>query len=208
MSSKAIEELIAQRRANALATYKINQNIRNGNGNGSGSQSNGGSGSRTYDISWKDLMKTMTEAYCLRNKIQNLESELWNLTVKGRKKSTISRLSLDKTCNNDKNLSEVHLEHEKEDEFVVVVVKEDGGEGDEKLEWWFEQDIDKEEERFEEMKMVLEDVGRRFKIQKKRKRCFEKERKDWNKKIHHHFHQWNHPMDKIKVDDLEWRRMS
>nr|GEX76924.1 hypothetical protein [Tanacetum cinerariifolium] len=60
-----------------------------------------------------------------------------------------------KTCNNEKNLSEVQLEHEKEDEFVVVV---DGGEGDckytprgrgEKLEWWFEQDIDKEEERFE-----------------------------------------------------------
>nr|GEV67980.1 reverse transcriptase domain-containing protein [Tanacetum cinerariifolium] len=28
-----------------------------------------------------------------------------------------------KTCNNDKNLSEVQLEHEKEDEFVVEVVK-------------------------------------------------------------------------------------
>nr|GEW64171.1 putative ribonuclease H-like domain-containing protein [Tanacetum cinerariifolium] len=84
-----------------------------------------------------------------------------------------------KTYNNDKNLSEVQLEHEKEDKFMVVVVKETlggrGGEsfwerGDdfgedvlrfhtcltdilgflEKLEWWFEQDIDKEEERFEE----------------------------------------------------------
>nr|GEX80704.1 hypothetical protein [Tanacetum cinerariifolium] len=41
-----------------------------------------------------------------------------------------------------------------------------------------------------------------------RKRCFETERKDWNEKIHHHFHQWNHPMDEMKVDDLEWRRMS
>nr|GEZ70579.1 hypothetical protein [Tanacetum cinerariifolium] len=70
------------------------------------------------------------------------------------------KMKAQKTCNNDKNLSEVQLEHEKEDEFVVVVVK-DGGEGDckqtlggrggflEKLEWWFEQDIDKEEERFE-----------------------------------------------------------
>nr|GEV47603.1 retrovirus-related Pol polyprotein from transposon TNT 1-94 [Tanacetum cinerariifolium] len=29
-----------------------------------------------------------------------------------------------KTCNNDKSLSEIQLEHEKEDEFVVVVVKE------------------------------------------------------------------------------------
>ncbi|GKF62101.1 hypothetical protein Tco_0182155, partial [Tanacetum coccineum] len=96
-----------------------------------------------------------------------------------------------KTCNNDKNLSEIQLEHEKDDEFVVVVVvkvvHEYGGEGDcketlggrggesfweggddfglevlrfhtcltdilgflEKLEWWFEQNIDKEEERFE-----------------------------------------------------------
>ncbi|GKE04056.1 hypothetical protein Tco_1396074, partial [Tanacetum coccineum] len=94
-----------------------------------------------------------------------------------------------KTCNNDKNLSEIQLEHEKEDEVVAVVVKvvvkvsigwismliKDGGnvvnggesfweEGDdfgvdvlrfhtcltdilgflEKLEWWFEQDIDDE----------------------------------------------------------------
>ncbi|GKG28698.1 hypothetical protein Tco_0416063, partial [Tanacetum coccineum] len=46
MRSKAIEELIAQRVAKALATYETNWNIRNGNGNGSGSQSDGGSGSR------------------------------------------------------------------------------------------------------------------------------------------------------------------
>nr|GEX83385.1 hypothetical protein [Tanacetum cinerariifolium] len=60
-----------------------------------------------------------------------------------------------------KNLNEVQLEHEMEDELMVVVVKEDDGEGDyilgflEKLEWWFKQDIDKKEERFEEMKMVV-----------------------------------------------------
>ncbi|GKG59498.1 reverse transcriptase domain-containing protein, partial [Tanacetum coccineum] len=36
-----------------------------------------------YEMSWKDLMKMMTEAYCPRNEIQKLESELWNLTVKG-----------------------------------------------------------------------------------------------------------------------------
>nr|GEU63863.1 hypothetical protein [Tanacetum cinerariifolium] len=35
-----------------------------------------------YDMSWKDLMKMMTEAYCPRNEIQKLEGELWNLTVK------------------------------------------------------------------------------------------------------------------------------
>ncbi|GKB09817.1 hypothetical protein Tco_0843740 [Tanacetum coccineum] len=67
-------------------------------------------------------------------------------------------------------------------------------EEEEKLEWWFEQDIDKEEERFEgdEDGGELEDV----------------ERKDWNEKIRHHFHQWNHPMDEITMDDLEWRRRS
>ncbi|GJS89161.1 hypothetical protein Tco_0771797 [Tanacetum coccineum] len=36
-----------------------------------------------YDMSWKDLMKMITEAYCLRNEIQKLETELWNLTIKG-----------------------------------------------------------------------------------------------------------------------------
>nr|GEV86094.1 hypothetical protein [Tanacetum cinerariifolium] len=41
--------------------------------------------------------------------------------------------NLEKTCNNDRNLIEIQLEHEKEDEFVAVVVKVglyDGGEGD------------------------------------------------------------------------------
>ncbi|GKA43381.1 hypothetical protein Tco_0736105 [Tanacetum coccineum] len=118
-----------------------------------------------------------------------------------------------KTYNNDKNLSEIQLEHEKEDEFVVVVVKEIVSrllEEEEKLEWWFEQDIDKEEERFEgdEYGGELEDVGRRVKIQKKRKKCFETERKDWDEKIRHHFPRWNHPMDEMTMDDLEWRRRS
>nr|GFA18447.1 hypothetical protein [Tanacetum cinerariifolium] len=84
----------------------------------------------------------------------------------------------EENCNNDKSLSEIQLEHEKEDAFVVVVVKtlgRSGGEsfweeGDdfgvdvlrfhtclidilgflEKLEWWFEQDIDDEGEEDEE----------------------------------------------------------
>nr|GEY44947.1 hypothetical protein [Tanacetum cinerariifolium] len=37
----------------------------------------------SYYMSWKDLMKMMKEAYLPRNEIQKLESELWNLTVKG-----------------------------------------------------------------------------------------------------------------------------
>ncbi|GJR43395.1 hypothetical protein Tco_1311498 [Tanacetum coccineum] len=36
-----------------------------------------------YEMSWKDLMKMITEAYCPRNEIQKLETELWNLTMKG-----------------------------------------------------------------------------------------------------------------------------
>nr|GEZ16064.1 putative reverse transcriptase domain-containing protein [Tanacetum cinerariifolium] len=34
-------------------------------------------------MKWAGLMKLMTEVYCLRNEIQKIETELWNLTVKG-----------------------------------------------------------------------------------------------------------------------------
>nr|GEU72097.1 hypothetical protein [Tanacetum cinerariifolium] len=75
----------------------------------------------------------------------------------------------EKTCNNDKNLSEIQLEHEKDDELVAVVVNVMHEWDDfgvyvlrfhtcltdilgflEKLEWWFEQDIDDEGEEDEE----------------------------------------------------------
>ncbi|GJV27714.1 putative reverse transcriptase domain-containing protein [Tanacetum coccineum] len=36
-----------------------------------------------YAMNWVELMKLMTEVYCPRNKIQKMETELWNLTVKG-----------------------------------------------------------------------------------------------------------------------------
>ncbi|GJY33522.1 hypothetical protein Tco_0417991 [Tanacetum coccineum] len=52
-----------------------------------------------------------------------------------------SRIGVKKTCNNNKSLSEIQLEYEKEDEFVVVVGLYDGGEGDY---------IDDEEEEDEE----------------------------------------------------------
>nr|GFB11340.1 putative reverse transcriptase domain-containing protein [Tanacetum cinerariifolium] len=35
-----------------------------------------------YGMSWKTLMKMMTEKYCLRNEIRKLEMELWDLKVK------------------------------------------------------------------------------------------------------------------------------
>ncbi|GJS85607.1 reverse transcriptase domain-containing protein [Tanacetum coccineum] len=155
MTTDAIEELIAQRLADALETYEANRNTRNGNANGSGSQSDGRSGSKrtvhtargctykeflscqplnfkgtegalglaqwfekiesvfhinncavecqvryaictllngaltwwnsnvrtvrhdaAYEMSWKDLMIMMTEAYCPRNEIQKLENEM------------------------------------------------------------------------------------------------------------------------------------
>ncbi|GJW86114.1 putative reverse transcriptase domain-containing protein [Tanacetum coccineum] len=35
-----------------------------------------------FTMSWRELMKLMTELYCPRNEIQKMESELWNLTMK------------------------------------------------------------------------------------------------------------------------------
>ncbi|GKC22166.1 putative reverse transcriptase domain-containing protein, partial [Tanacetum coccineum] len=36
-----------------------------------------------YVMSWAELMKLMKEVYCPRNKIQKIETKLWNLAVKG-----------------------------------------------------------------------------------------------------------------------------
>nr|GEZ52472.1 hypothetical protein [Tanacetum cinerariifolium] len=36
-----------------------------------------------YAMKWAGLMKLMIEVYCLRNEVQKMEAELWNLTVKG-----------------------------------------------------------------------------------------------------------------------------
>ncbi|GJX25067.1 putative reverse transcriptase domain-containing protein [Tanacetum coccineum] len=35
-----------------------------------------------YEMSWKNLMKMMTTAYCPKSEIKKLEIELWNLTVR------------------------------------------------------------------------------------------------------------------------------
>ncbi|GKE64399.1 reverse transcriptase domain-containing protein [Tanacetum coccineum] len=37
----------------------------------------------TYGMSWKTLMKMMTDKYCPRSEIKKLEIEIWNLKVKG-----------------------------------------------------------------------------------------------------------------------------
>ncbi|GJX79564.1 putative reverse transcriptase domain-containing protein, partial [Tanacetum coccineum] len=36
-----------------------------------------------YAMSWAELMKLRTKVYCPRNEIQKIETELWNLTMKG-----------------------------------------------------------------------------------------------------------------------------
>nr|GEZ30809.1 putative reverse transcriptase domain-containing protein [Tanacetum cinerariifolium] len=36
-----------------------------------------------YAMKWAGLMKLMTEVYCPRNEVQKMETELWNLAVKG-----------------------------------------------------------------------------------------------------------------------------
>ncbi|GJZ47768.1 hypothetical protein Tco_0601600 [Tanacetum coccineum] len=81
-----------------------------------------------------------------------------------------SGIGFKNTCNNDKTLSEIQLEHEREDELVIVVVRvvheldyrmvvkeiEDGLlEEIEKFGWWFEQDIDGENEDDNENKLVM-----------------------------------------------------
>ncbi|GJR60892.1 putative reverse transcriptase domain-containing protein [Tanacetum coccineum] len=74
-----------------------NGNGNGGNGNGNGNRNGnhgqcfgpGGNFKRTigveaaYTMNWVELMKLMTEVYCPRNEIQKMETELWNLTVKG-----------------------------------------------------------------------------------------------------------------------------
>ncbi|GJR07366.1 hypothetical protein Tco_0530350, partial [Tanacetum coccineum] len=70
MTPEAIEEVIAQRVPEALETYEANRNRTVGT-------------DATYAMTWKELMKLITEVYCQRNEIQKMDSELWNLTVKG-----------------------------------------------------------------------------------------------------------------------------
>ncbi|GJV70009.1 reverse transcriptase domain-containing protein [Tanacetum coccineum] len=78
LSSAAIKQLITQRVAEAMAAYEANQNNQNG---------------MEIPMSMlevlcpllmsKALIKLMTEVYCPRNEIQNMETKLWNLAMKG-----------------------------------------------------------------------------------------------------------------------------
>ncbi|GJT01059.1 hypothetical protein Tco_0822228 [Tanacetum coccineum] len=97
MSDAAIKALVARSVADLLAEHEANRS-RNRNDN-----HDSGTGSRrteratdlwnshvksvghnvAYGISWKTLMKIMTDKYCLRGEIKKLEIEIWNLKVKG-----------------------------------------------------------------------------------------------------------------------------
>ncbi|GJS60447.1 putative reverse transcriptase domain-containing protein [Tanacetum coccineum] len=44
-----------------------------------------------YTLSWRELLKLMTEVYCPRNEIQNMETELWNLSVKNNDMATYTQ---------------------------------------------------------------------------------------------------------------------
>ncbi|GJZ78171.1 putative reverse transcriptase domain-containing protein [Tanacetum coccineum] len=101
MTPTAIEEMINQRVGAALEARRVNQDLELGNRNDNGGDGNGnGTGNGTnaltwwnshkriirtdaaYALSWRELLKLVTEVYCPRNEIQNMETELWNLSVK------------------------------------------------------------------------------------------------------------------------------
>ncbi|GJT08211.1 putative reverse transcriptase domain-containing protein [Tanacetum coccineum] len=44
-----------------------------------------------YALSWRELLKLMIEVYCLRNEIQKMETELWNLSVKNNDMATYTQ---------------------------------------------------------------------------------------------------------------------
>ncbi|GJU14128.1 reverse transcriptase domain-containing protein [Tanacetum coccineum] len=72
--------MINQRVNGSSEAHRVNQNLELGNGNDNGKRT-----IRTdaaYALSWRELMKLMTEVYCPRNEIQKMETELWNLSVK------------------------------------------------------------------------------------------------------------------------------
>ncbi|GJX00959.1 putative reverse transcriptase domain-containing protein [Tanacetum coccineum] len=50
-----------------------------------------------FAMSWRELIKLMVEVYCLRNEIQKMKSELWNLTVKNNDLATYTQRFQDLT---------------------------------------------------------------------------------------------------------------
>ncbi|GKB58192.1 putative reverse transcriptase domain-containing protein [Tanacetum coccineum] len=99
MTPEPIKEPVNRRVEEALATYEAtraanaleaeNQSLNGNEGNnGNGVDGNGENGNgrnrnpNENNRNARELMKQMTKVYCPRNEIQNMESKLWNLTVK------------------------------------------------------------------------------------------------------------------------------
>ncbi|GJW05893.1 reverse transcriptase domain-containing protein [Tanacetum coccineum] len=56
-----------------------------------------------FSMSWRELMKLMTEVYCPRNKIQKMETELWNLTIKNNDLTAYTQRFQELTMNNPRD---------------------------------------------------------------------------------------------------------
>nr|GEW22500.1 putative reverse transcriptase domain-containing protein [Tanacetum cinerariifolium] len=78
ITQEAINNLIAQRVAEAIAEYETQRNsVVNGD------TSNTAGTEIAYAMPWKTLRQMMTAKYCSRGEVKKLEVELWNLKVKG-----------------------------------------------------------------------------------------------------------------------------
>nr|GEX77303.1 putative reverse transcriptase domain-containing protein [Tanacetum cinerariifolium] len=61
-----------------------------------------------YAIKWAGLIKLMTEVYCPRNEIQKMETELWNLTVKGNDLTAYTQRSAENKRRMESNQGDNH----------------------------------------------------------------------------------------------------
>ncbi|GJU71041.1 putative reverse transcriptase domain-containing protein [Tanacetum coccineum] len=89
---EGINEQIVRQMAGALRACSTTRNLEplmrdeGGQEEVNGGNGNGGNENwieAAYAMSWAELMKLMTEVYCPRNEVQKMETELWNLVVKG-----------------------------------------------------------------------------------------------------------------------------
>ncbi|GJX41644.1 reverse transcriptase domain-containing protein [Tanacetum coccineum] len=106
MTPAAIEEMINQRVDAALEARQVNRDLELENGNVNhwalkeqkvcaltwwNSHKRTIRTDAAYALSWRELIKLMTEVYCPRNEIQKMETELWNLSVKNNDMATYTQ---------------------------------------------------------------------------------------------------------------------
>ncbi|GJY08533.1 putative reverse transcriptase domain-containing protein [Tanacetum coccineum] len=59
-----------------------------------------------FSMSWRELMKLMTEVYCPRTEIQKMETKLWNLTVKNNDLASYTKIFQESTMMRTKMVPE------------------------------------------------------------------------------------------------------